>query len=277
MTISTLDDIIAAYTGGQVLEGIAWRKASTAAETSGWPHSLWRVGPMPPAGGDGAAGSGTPGAGGTALDLADGSLSQGWADQSPDQKILLDFNARTSASCILVLVDRLVSVSGIALSSTGNKNVGSVALPRYTSGVGVQAWLEVTTATATTAPVVSMNSYTDQSGNTGSAGGTITFPAAATNVDTLVPLPFATGDYGVRACATVNVATAGTAGVANFVLTKEILRIPLATNLGRGYPPYIESMAWPIIEDGASLMLYMIPGATLTVTFDGGPIRGVYG
>lgn len=277
MAITTLDDIINAYTSGQTLEGISWRKVGTAAEQSGWPHSLWRVGPMPPAGGDGAAGSGTPGAGGTALDLADGSLSQGWLDQSPDQKILLDFNARSNGGCVAVLVDRLVSVSGIALSSTGNKNVGSVALPRYTSGVGVQAWLEVTTATATTAPIVSMNSYTDQSGNTGSAGGTITFPAAATNIDTLVPLPFASGDYGVRTCATINVATAGTAGAANFVLTKELLRIPLQGNIGRGYPPYIESMAWPIVEDGASLMLYIIPGSALTLTLEGGPIRGVYG
>lgn len=277
MAISTLDDIISAYTSGQVLEGIAYRKVSSAPELAGWPHSLWRVGPMPPAGGDGAAGSGTPGAGGTALDLADGSLSQGWLDQSPDTKVILDFNAVASAVCTLVLVDRLVSVSGIALSSTGNKNVGSVALPRYTSGVGVQAWLEVTTATATTAPIVSMNSYTDQSGNTGSAGGTITFPAAATNVDTLVPLPFAAGDYGVRTCATVNVATAGSAGAANFVLTKELLRIPLEAGGGRGYPPYIESMAWPTVEDGASLMLYYLPGAASAITFSGGPIRGVYG
>lgn len=275
MAIATLDDIIAAYTSGQVLD-TSFRKTGTAPEVAGVNHSLWRVGQIPTAGGDGAAGSGTPGAGGTALDIDANSITCGWADQSPDQKILLEFGARATVGCVLVLVDRLVSVSGIALSSTGNKNVGSVALPRYTDGKNVRAWLEVTTATATTAPIVSMNSYTDQDGNTGQAGGTVTFPAAATNVDTLIPLPFASGDYGVQACATVNVATAASAGVANFVLTRELARLPLEANSGRALQLYRETSRFQVVEDGASLMIYMIATATTATDVDGS-LTAVYG
>jgi hypothetical protein len=275
MTIASLDDIVAAYGAGQVLDS-TFLKNGTAAELAGWPHSLWRVGPLPAAGGDGAVGSGTPGAGGTALTTADGSLSLGWANQDPLQKFLLNFDAVASVDGLYVLVDRLVSVSGIALSSTGNKNVGSAALPRYTDGVGVRAWLEVTTATTTTAPIVSMNSYTDQSGNTGSVGGSVTFPATATNVDTLIPLPLASGDYGVRACSTINVATAAAAGVANFVLTKEIARLPLEDAAALSQNLLGDVQRFPRIFDGASLMLYYIPTAGTAISIDGN-LSAVYG
>lgn len=275
MAIATLNDIIAAYTSGNVLQ-TTFRKVSNTPEAVNVPQSLWRVGPLPAAGGDGAAGSGTPGAGGTALDQADGSLSKGWGDQSPDVKVLLNVGARTLVTGWLVLVDRLVSVSGISLSSTGNKNVGSVALPRYTTGEGVNAWLEVTTATTTTAPVVSMNSYTDQDGNSGQAGPTVTFPAAATNLEVMVQLPLLAGDWGIRECTTINVATAAAAGAANFILTKEIARVPLDSAGGRNLQLYRETMQFQTIEDGASLMLYYVPNAANVVTVEG-VIGGVYG
>jgi hypothetical protein len=270
----TLDAIIDAFTTGQTLDA-TFRKAGTLAELAGWPHSLWRVGPVPAAGGDGAAGSGTPGAGGTALDQADGSLSMGWDDHSPNIKILLESEVRSTLSGVIVVCDRLVSVSGIALSSTGNKNIGSAALPRYTDGKNVRPFLEVTTATATTAPIVTLNSYTDQDNNTGQSGTAITFPAAATNVDTLIPLPLAAADYGIRAAATLNVGTAGSAGVANFILVKEIARIIVAQNEGRGFQHYRETMQFDTVEDGASLMLYYIPSTTTAITIDGA-IGGVY-
>lgn len=49
----------------------------------------------------------------------------------------------------LVLVDRLVSVRPIALST----------LPRYTAGVSIPAWLEVATAQAGAVNVVTLRSY----------------------------------------------------------------------------------------------------------------------
>lgn len=274
MTISSLDNLVSAATSDQVY-GTTFRKAGTTAIT-GNPMSLWRVGDLPAAGGDGAAGSGTPGAGGTALTSADGSLSMGWANQDPSTKLLTDFSIRATNNGVFVLVDRLVSVSGISLTSTGNKNVGSAALPRYTSGKGVQAFLEVTTALTTTAAVVTMNSYTDQDGNTGSSGASVTFPSSTTAVNNLVRLPLASGDYGIRTCLTVNVGTSAATGACNFILVYELARVPVTAAEGRAFSALAELQRLPRIYDGASLMIYYIPSTTTAQTVDG-YVASVYG
>jgi hypothetical protein len=275
---SSLSDLISKLTvDGQILEA-AFQKTSLAPEAAGTWCSLWRVGGYPAAGGDGAVGSGTPGAGGTALTLADGSLAK-WANQSPKTKHLLTLECQATRDSTIMLYDRLVSTSGIALSSTGNKNVGSAALPRYSgaASAGVQAWLEVTTATTVTAPIVSMNSYTDQDGNTGSVGGSITFPAVATNIDTMVgPMPLAAGDTGIQAIATVNVGTAGSAGVCNVVLLRPLAYIGLQALLGseRDFVSMLPTL--PQLFDGHTLgLMYLADGTTATTFY--GHIRAGYG
>jgi len=264
----TFDDVVAAISNlGQGLDQ-TFRKEGTAPEVAGVMHSLWRVGPFPGAGGDGAAGSGTPGAGGTALTLADGTLAY-WADQSGKQKHLLAFEARASVACTAIIYDRLVSVSGITLVGTGDKNVNSVALPRYTDGVGVQAFLEVTTVTATSAVVGTAN-YTDQSGNSGATSPAYTFPATATNVDTLIPIGLASGDWGVKSVEKINLTTASTGSAAcNLILAKELCRVPLAANQANTRDFLSQIMALPRIYDGATLMLAMIATTTTATTIDG--------
>jgi len=265
---ASFDDIVNALSAlGQGLDS-PFQKIGTAPEAAGVWHSLWRVGPYPSAGGDGAAGSGTPGAGGTALTLADGTLAY-WADQSGKQKHLLAVDVRATVACTAVLYDRLVSVSGISLVGTGNKNVGSVALPRYTGGEGVQAFLEVTTVTATSA-VVGTASYTDQGGTSGATSPAFTFPAAATNVDTLIPIGLASGDYGVKSVETLNLTTAsGGSGACNLILAKELARIPLLANQTNTRDFLSQVMAVPRIYDGASLMLAMIATGSTAATIDG--------
>lgn len=275
---TSLDDLISEMTVNSKVFHAPFYKVSTAPEANGVWHSLWRVAGYPAAGGDGGAGSGTPGAGGTALTLADGGLLNA-ANASPDTKHLLTLGAVASQDCMLMLYDRLVSVSGVTVASTGSKNVGSAALPRYSGGdsKGVQAWLEVTTQTATTAPVVNMNSYTDQDGNTGASGGSVTFPAAATNVDTLVgPLPLAAGDTGVRSVETVNVGTAGTAGAVNVVLLRPLGFLPLSANAWteRDFLTMLPSL--PRLYDGHTLGLAFLATTTTAVTV-WGSIRGAYG
>lgn len=277
MTFATFDEIIAAAArDGQVLDA-PFYKVTTTSETQGVWHSAWRAPGFPAAGGDGAASSGTPGAGGTALTLANGSLGLGWANASPLQKYLTTLDAAASGDCTLMLYDRLVSVSGISIVGTGTKNVNSIALPRYTDGVGVEAWLEVTTQTATSSCVVSMNSYTDQSGNAASAGTSITFPAAATNVDTFVgPLPLADGDYGIRSVETLSVATAPSAGVVNLVLIKPLAFLGLRSNSAA----IRDSVAGPVdlrrVYDGASLGIAILGDASAIFTL-WGHVRAVYG
>lgn len=273
MGFNSLDELIGAVTVDQdTFEG-DFAKVGTQTTAAGVWHSLWPVGSYPGAGGNGAAGSGTPGAGGTALTIADGSIIRIPDQTLPITKHLTEFIAWSDRDCTIMLYDRLVSISGISLVGTGNKNVGSATLPRYTTGEGVEVWLEVTTATTTTAAIISMNSYTDESGNGTSAGGSLTFPAAATRLSSFVgPMPLATGDYGVRSVETVNVSTAAAAGVVNVVLIKPLAYISTATYLARN-TDLVGTL--PRLYNGATLGLAAMTTTSQTLT-TWGKITGAY-
>jgi hypothetical protein len=281
---SSYDDFLNELTvNGKVLEA-DFAKYPTAGGHTGFWYSWWRDAGVPSAGGDGAVGSGTPGAGGTALSSTSASPLTGalnaWADVSTDTKHLLAIGLVSSQDCSVMLYDRLVSVSAVTVASTGDKNVGSAALPRYsgTASVGVEVWAEVTTATATTAPIISLKTYTDQDGNTGSVGGTITFPTAITKANTLVgPFPLAAGDTGVRSVETINVATAGSAGAVNIVLLKPLgVFTPLVAGVGASRDFMFQLPSLPRIYDGATLGIAQFASQTGAVNVYG-KIVSAYG
>ena len=274
---ASLDDLINELTVNSKELFATFSKTGTAAEAAGVWHSLWRVGTYPAAGGDGPAGS-TTGVGGSALVLEAGSLAA-WGNQSPDTKHLLTVDMQATVDCTVMLYDRLVHASGINLAGTATRNVGSTALPRYsgTASAGVQVWAEVTTITAGAAPTMAMNSYTDQDGNTGSAGGTLTFPATATNVDAFIgPLPLASGDTGVRSVETVSVLSGCTSGTANIVLIRPLAYFPMTAFLGvtRDFVSMLPSL--PRVYDGHTLALAYL-ATTTTATTVTGQIRAGYG
>lgn len=157
------------------------------------------------------------------------------------------------------ICDRLVGVGGVSLSSTGDKTINTQALTRYTTGEAVMAFLEITTTTATSAPVVSLASYTNQDGTNTRAGGTITFPAAATNAGSVIgPLPLQAGDTGIRSVETLNVGTAGTAGVCNLILAYKLASI--GVNNG-DRTTQISPLPYALMErvyDGATLFIMTI-------------------
>jgi hypothetical protein len=276
MGFNSFDELLEAITVNDTVNDADFAKTGITPQAAGRWYTFWRTGTVPAAGGDGGAGSGTPGAGGTALDLADGSLAK-WADVSALTRHLTTMELIGSADATYMLYDRLVSVSAVAVNSTGNKNVGSAALPRYTNGIGVECWLEVTTVVSTTAPIVSMNSYTDTDDNTGQAGATITFPATNTAVNTMVgPMPLATGDVGVKAIATINVATASAGSAAvNVVLLKPLLYFGSTTGLAAAIDLVSMYPSLPRIYDGASLGLAMFSTGTGAHTVFG-KIRSAY-
>lgn len=268
---TSYDDLVNEITVNGKSYDYFFSKVSSAPEASGVWHSLWKIGGYPGAGADPA---GTPG---TQYDDAAGAMF--FPDQASDQKHLISFGALSTQSVILLLYDRLVGVGGISVASTGNKTINSSALLRYSGAAAknVQCWLEVTTATTTTAPVVSMNSYTDQDGNTAQAGGSVTFPAAATNVDALIgPMPLATGDLGVRSVETINVATAAAAGVVNVILIRPLAYLYVPTSAAIERDTVLQITSLPRIYDGASLCLaYMASGTTAPTIM--GSIRVAYG
>lgn len=255
------DDQILEITTNDKLYSRNGFKFVTSPEIAGQFHSLWREAGMPGAGADPAT---TPG---TAYDDTAGGLF--FPDQASDKKRLVSGFFNLTQAGNLLIYDRLVAVSGISLASTGNKTISSAALPRYTDGIGVQAWLEITTATATTAPIVTLNSYTDPDDNTGQTGAAVTFPATATNVNTFVQLPLAAGDVGLKAVSTLNVGTAASAGVCNLVLLKPLCpMIPLPVNIGALVDFVLGFPSEPQIFDGATLAFAVLASGATTHRMD---------
>jgi hypothetical protein len=257
---TSYDDIINETSANGKIAQRPFFKTSAAPEVAGQVVTLWKAAGLPGAGADAA---GTPGT--QYSSTAGGIVLQ---NEAADYKFPLRIEACATQNCTLLLLDRLVSVSGLSIASTGDKTVSSAALTRYTDGVGVEALLELTTATTANVAVVSMNAYTD-SADGASVGGSVTFAAAAQNIDSAFFMPLAAGDVGVKAVSTINVGTAGTSGVCALTLVKRLAQVPLVANIGtvidftRGYP------GMPRIYDGATLMLAIIAGGTTATVVHG--------
>lgn len=259
---SSYDDLLLEITTNGKLKAVPFYKISSAPEAAGVMHSLWLAIGTPGAGANPAT---TPG---TAYDDTAGGIFL--PDQASDLKYLLACDVTANQNCSLILYDRLVGVSGISIASTGDKTISSAALPRYTGtdAAGNEIWLEVTTATTTTAAIISANAYTDEGGNAG-VGGSVTFPAVATNVGVLVPLTLAAADYGVRAISTINVSTAASAGIVNVLIVRRLATIPLVANIG-AMVDFVRSFpALPRLYDGATLGLALVASGASVVTVQG--------
>lgn len=253
---ASYDELINKITAAAQATDFHFHKASSALQGAGWWHSLWKATGTPAAGSDPAA---TPGTQYNASSA--GALS--FSNVSPMTRHGLSFGAVASQNLTLMVYDRLVGVSGISLATTGVKTVNSTALPRYTDGVGVQPWLEVTTATTTTAPNVNLNSYTNDSGVAGRSGTGLTFPAAATVLTAAIgPLPPQAGDKGVRSVESLNVATAAAAGVVNLILIKPLEYIPLTQSIWNERDLVMQFSKLPRIYDDACLGLMLFASGT---------------
>lgn len=271
MAFATYDAIIAAIAAGQ-FNDFNPSKIGPAMQGAGVWHSLWTASGTP---GVGAAPATTPG---TQYSNAAGSIN--FPAVSTLTRHGLTLGAVASQNCTLMLYDRLVAVSGISIATTGNKTISSAALLRYaaTLAVDVQCWLEITTATTTTAAVVSLNSYTNEAGTAARAGATITFPAAATVVGSLIgPMPLQVGDLGIRSVEIgLNVATAAATGILNVVLLKPLAYLPLIANQWNERDLVQQLNALPRIYDTASLALAVLPGAVTALNL-WGQLRAAHG
>lgn len=260
---SSYDDLINEITTNSKSLEYDFMKVGGAAAVAGAWQSLARVVGQPGAVTDGAVGSGTPGAGGTALTSGSGSINLG--NQSPDLKAILTFGGVSTVACNLMVYDRLNSVSGLAVGTTGTKNVGSPTLGRYAgaSAVGVQAWLEFTTASTAVALITNLLTYTNEGGTTGKVGTSITAPAAIMPINSMLgPLPLVSPDLGVRSVETLNVGTATTTGVAQMVLLKPIATISLPANTWVEKDLVLQLTSLPQVFDGGSLCLMYQATAT---------------
>ena len=245
------------------------RQAVTAGRVQRW-HFMKTGVSTPEAAGSWASyylATGTPGAATaptTYANLTDFAGSMLFTNVSPGNRYLTDAVVCSTQTGTLMVYDRLGHIGAISTSTTGNKTVSSSALPRSmgTNDLSnVEAWVEVTEATNTTAPIISMNSYTNQAGTAARAGGSLTFPATATNIGWMAKLPLQAGDKGVQAVSTINVATdSDTTGIVTVLLMRPLAAIPIAaTNIAT--PIQLDIL--PRVYDGSSLFFaFMATGTT---------------
>lgn len=201
-----------------------------------------------------------------------GAIGQENADAANELRVW--FRAvNTGLSMALCLGDRLVHTSGLDGTSIAAQTVNSTALTRYTSGVGVQAAIEIYSAIGTTATTATA-SYTNQAGTAGRT--TPVFPIGATGLREaarLIPLPLQSGDTGVRSVETITLAaTTGQAGNFGVTLYKSLIAMPCYREvmdlLNSGDPLRELGLLLSKVETDACLWLYGIAtGQTSTGLF----------
>ena len=216
-----------------------WTKTATATDAAGYSYGFFKD-----AGRPGAFSVGTPGLNGVATDCSvvgtagtGGALSLGaplFTNAGSGSLYLRSATVTAAAVGTYMLVDVLWYNTGLVVTTTTAQAITTPTLPARdangsTNGEGVELALLTTTAN-TNAAVISTTSasYTDSDGNAGNTASffaLVGFQAPATPViGTWMPFNFATSDRGIRALASVTLATSYGAGALSAVLYR-----PLAT------------------------------------------------
>jgi hypothetical protein len=169
----------------------------------------------------------------------------------------------------IIVLDRLLQYDGINHATVGTTNMtNGVTLPRYTTGAGVMAFLEVTTVLNATAHTVQLT-YTDQSGNSGNTTTAIT-PTASSAVRrvpyTGLYFPLASGDTGIRSVQNVIIASGGApTGTSSLILAKPLFEIPLYDiAVKERYEAMTEELDLPELYDDHCLMFLIASNSAAT-------------
>jgi hypothetical protein len=232
--ITTYDGIIQARAGGKA-DDVAFSKGASITTVANTWFSTFRMSGLP------AAGTYTNIPTGAVADRTNaGALSLGLSNPTGgDKKYLLTLGFTSSSALqMMTLVDLLVACGNIVATSNAAQTVSSAALTRYTSGAGVYATFEVTTAIGTTASNINLSSYTNQAGTAAQSSPAQAMTTSAI-VQRLMPatlnsiqLPLASGDYGIQAVSTVTLSAAMSAGVMALNLFKPLVWLPgIAANI----------------------------------------------
>lgn len=135
-----------------------------------------------------------------------------------------------SLSCQMVggiyLLDRLIHTQPFSMATTTLQTISSVNLPsRVESNVGLEIWMEITTAIAANASGSVTITYVDE--NNVANKSTNNFPiTTALDIKTAIQIPLASGTRGLTRLTGVQFSSGWTAGAASFVIAKRICTIP---------------------------------------------------
>jgi hypothetical protein len=273
--MGSLSDLIAASTAGQRVFQMFMKLHPNAAGTAATWHSPWTYGGFPAAGD-------VSGAALTAVQCTTsttGSLYHGGA-VTPLTKHLTKVGLMCSGSNMvpgaILVYDRLLYYPGIDASvNTSQALTNGVALPRYTDGLGVRAWLEVTTVFGAVIGVFTYGTsgYTNSAGDTGRQHGVTCNTTASSPVNRLPHsgstaqnnmwnpfLPMQAGDRGIRSVQSVRFTTAPSSGACALVLGYPLALFPIPDNNAYVERDLIfQTPSLPRIYDGACLSFLYVP------------------
>lgn len=260
---SSYQDVINNISSGN-WRNTSWLRSTISPEVAGTMFTLWE------AAGGGPVSPFSPGIQYTGYPMNSGAIWSDNLDRSPLQKHLLGLEATcTAGTNVLMVYDRLVSVA-FQLTGTGpaSLTINSAALPRYTDGIGVQAWIEVSTATTTTAPALLVSGYTNHEGTANRVSPfLLSFPAVATNKGYAVPVPLQAGDRGVRSVQNIQLVTGAAVGTGNLVLIQPLFWInTVSATTAVAKDAILQYTALNRLYDGATLGLIGLSNSTSAIT-----------
>ena len=213
---------------------------------------------------------------------------------SPDKKYakkILAYSASTAfQSSTLMLCDYLLYYPFIDGDATGDQTLeNTVALPRFTTGEGVQAMLVA--QGAYTGNVQFTINYTNSAGVAGRVSPVVTTNTAgvaATIVNSGVIagvagpfIPLQSGDIGIRSIQSINF-VASNGGILALVLVKPITEIGISEvtatfNTPVQYENFFDFVSANQIEDGAYLNFICLPNASLSAAVVSGLLTTTWG
>ncbi len=222
--ITTYAGLIAARDAGKHGQHtLPWNKGGFSATAGNWHHTFTVLN-----GGSTPAGSYTAIPGGEALDQDTvGGFLKGLSTSSAPDKVFLASLAYGAELTIrsAIILDMLVAAGTISATVNTSQTINTASLTRNTSGAGVLAFLEVTTALGTGTPTVALT-YTNQDG-TGSRvtpNHTMTASVTVTSIPyagTIVPfMALQAGDYGMRSVQSLQLSAGMSAGALAIILAK---------------------------------------------------------
>lgn len=274
MGFASVDAIVASLTGGKSWKS-TWQKltVNAAASAAGRWHEFFMATGVPPALNLGS----TAGAFVAASDvIATGAVNHG-GNVSPQTKhlssVMVMTPTTTMCPAVAILVDLLGFYPGLSVNSPTALN-NAVTIPRYTNGIGVEAFGAVQVFHGSTAPNISLT-YTSHD-DASKTSGQLVFPTTASPVSTLAGnttantgpfFPRAAGSNGIKAVTAYAINAGATATGSMWIgLCRPLASIPvLALNVASERDCLFQLPSLPQVVDGAYLgWLVQCGGAMIT-------------
>ena len=261
MAITTLDGVLAG-----LQQPREFTKAATPTLVVGRPHSLFYLAVIPA-----AASAPSPGIGGASLTSYAGQLP--FTNPGSGNTYLARLQAQATVAGSLLLCDRLWHNSGITITSTSEQAFTSSAqIPARdetgtNTGVGVYGAVEVSGATGSGTPTLTLK-YTADGGGTGHTATNLVATVATSAAGAFYPIGLAAGDKGIQKAESLTLSATWTSGTIHVVLYRVIARLELT---GANVPNAIDALTggFARMYNDSVPFLVFIPSATTASNITG--------